>query len=73
MYNTFSPENVSKDDMIKLGEHIEEYVNELETIMIIPDEIIDEYGTQIKEGIKRAKKLINKLKKGDKSIFKDMD
>ena len=73
MYNTFHPENVSKDDMIKLAESIEEYIDELESIMIIPDEIIDVYKKQIDEGIHRCRKLIKKLKKGDKSVFKDID
>ena len=73
MYNTFDPDNVTKEDMKKLAKHIEEYVDQLESIMIIPDEIADEYGPQIKEGIKRSRKLINKLRKGDKSVFKDND
>lgn len=73
MYNTFDPENVSKEDMKNLANHIEEYVDELESLMIIPDEIMDEYGDQIKEGIKRTRKLIAKLKKGDRSVFKDTD
>lgn len=73
MYDTFDPDNVTKEDMKKLGEHIEEYIDQLESVMIIPDEIIDECGKQIEEGIKRAKKLVKKLKKGDKSVFKDAD
>lgn len=71
MYDTFDPENVSKDDMKKLAEHIEEYIEQLESVMIIPDDIADEYGKQIEEGLKRTKKLISKLKKGDRSVFKD--
>jgi hypothetical protein len=63
LYNTFDPDNVTKEDMKNLAKHIEEYVDELESLMIIPDEILDEYGDQIKEGIKRAKKLIAKLRK----------
>ena len=73
MLGKFDPENVSEKDMEKLADHIEEYVNELEGIMIIPDELIIEYGEQIKNGIKRARKFINKLRKGDKSVFKDSD
>lgn len=73
MYNTFDPENVTKEDMKNLAKHIEEYVDELESLMIIPDEILDEYGDQIKEGIKRTRKLIARLRKGDRSVFKDTD
>lgn len=71
MYNTFDPENVSKEDMSKLADHIEEYIDQLENMMIIPEELIDQYGKQIEEGIARCRKLIKKLRKGDKSIFKD--
>ena len=41
--------------------------------MIIPEEIIDECGDDVEEGIKRSKKLIKKLRNGDKSVFKDSD
>ena len=69
----FDPRYVTKDDMNNLAEHIEEYVEQLESIMIIPDDIAEKYEDQIKEGIKQARKLISKLKKGDKSVFKDID
>lgn len=73
MYNTFDSDNVTKKDMIKLADHIEEYISELESMMIIPEEIYDEYAERIDSGIKRCKKLIKKLRKGDKSVFKEMD
>lgn len=69
----FDPNDIRKEDMNYLADNIEEYVTQLEDVMIIPDEIIDECGDQIKEGIKRTKKLIEKLRKGDKSVFKDAD
>lgn len=72
MYNTFDPNIVSKEDMIKLAEHIENYINELEKVMIIPEEMMDQYEDQISKGIKLSKKLIKKLKKGDKSVFKEV-
>ena len=73
MYNTFDPDNVTKEDMIRLAKSIESYIEQLEDVMIIPEEIMDEYGKQIEKGIERAKKLVSKLKKGDKSVFKDDD
>lgn len=71
MYNTFDPESVSKEDMKKLAEHIEEYIEQLKSVMIIPDDVAAEHGDEIEEGLKRTKKLISKLKKGDRSVFKD--
>ena len=71
MYNTFDPESVSKEDMKKLAEHIEEYIEQLKSVMIIPDDVAAEHGDEIVEGLKRTKKLISKLKKGDRSVFKD--
>lgn len=70
-YSMFDPKTVSRDDLKALGEHIENYIDELERVMIIPEEIMEEYGDQIKEGIKRTRKLISKLKKGDTSVFRD--
>jgi len=71
MFDAFDPNTATKEDMKKLADHIEEYLNNLEDVMIIPDDLIDEYGKQIQEGIMRTKKLIKKLRKGDKSIFRD--
>lgn len=73
MYDTFHIDNVTKEDMKNLAQQISQYLNELERSMIIPEELMDEYGNEIKEGIKRTKKLIKKLKDGDKSVFKDFD
>lgn len=69
--NEFDPTDIRREDMEFLAEHIQEYLELLEEVMIIPDEIMDEHGDDIKEGIKRTKKLIEKLKKGDRSVFKD--
>ena len=69
--DTFDPEDISQEDMDYIATQIEDYVNELEETMIIPEEIIEDVGDQIDEGIRRAKKLIKKLRKGDRSVFKD--
>jgi len=73
VYNTFDISNVTKDDMKDLAQQISQYLRELERSMIIPDEIMEEYGKEIEEGIRRTKKLIKKLRDGDKSVFKDYD
>lgn len=69
----FDPNNVDKKEMIKLADHIEEYLDLFKEVMIIPDEIYREHGDKIKESIKRTEQLIKKLRKGDRSVFKDLD
>lgn len=73
MRDVFDPDDVRKEDLNLFADHLEEYINLLEEVMIIPDEIMEKSGDKIKEGIKRTKKLINKLRKGDISVFKDAD
>lgn len=69
----FDPNDIRQEQMEFLADHIEEYLELLEEVMIIPDEIMDDHGDEIEEGIKRTKKLIKKLRKGDRSVFKDED
>lgn len=71
--SSFDPENIRKEDMAKLAEIIEEYIDQLESVMIIPEDVMRKHGDKIKEAIKRCKKLVKKLKKGDRSVFKDPD
>ena len=56
-----------------LADHIEAYIDELESTMIIPNDIAAEHEDQIKEALKRCRTLIKKLRKGDTSVFKDQD
>lgn len=66
------PENIKKKDMKQLADHIENYINLLEEVMIIPDDMMEAHGKRIENGIKLVKKkLIKKLRKGDRSVFKD--
>ena len=69
----FDPDNIKKDDMIKLADAIDEYISLLTEVMVIPDDIERKYGDRIEESIAISKKLIKKLRKGDKSVFKDED
>lgn len=70
---TFDPDNIKKEDMRKLADAIEEYRDNLLSVMVIPDEIMEDCKDRLKEGLRRTEKLIKKLRKGDKSIFKDED
>lgn len=71
--DVFDPDDIRIEDMKLMAEHLASYLELLQEVMIIPDEIMDEYGKRINEGIKRTQKLINKLRKGDTSVFKDID
>ena len=67
-----TPETITRADMKKLADHIEEYVMVLQEVMIIPEEIMHK-EEEIKHAIKIVNKLIKKLRKGDKNVFKDAD
>lgn len=69
----FDPDNISKTDMNLLADHIEGYLDLLKEVMIIPDELYDKHHKRINESIKRTQQLIKKLRKGDMSVFKDVD
>lgn len=71
MSGYLNPEDITKEDMRKLADHIENYVDTLESVMIIPEPLVKEYGDRINSGIKTTRKLIQKLRKGDRSVFKD--
>ena len=58
--------------MKQLAEHINEYLDVLEEVMVIPEELIKDEEL-IKAALKRSRKLVRKLREGDKSVFKDMD
>ena len=69
----FDPKNINEKHMKLLALNIEEYLEVLKEIMIIPEEIFDKEGENIKNAMKTTEKLIRKLKNGDISVFKDED
>ena len=71
--DTFDPHNIRQSDMDNLADAIEEYLTILEDVIIIPESLKKECEENIEEGIRRTKKLIKKLRKGDTSVFKDED
>lgn len=73
MANIFDPENVSKSDMNRLANVIEEYLDTLKSTMVIPDEIMKSDRKRLKNGLEVTEKLIKKLRKGDRSVFKESD
>lgn len=67
----FDPDDITRGDMEKIAFHIEEYLDLLESVMIIPEEIMKDHGDKIRRGIEVSRKLVKKLKKGDRSVFLD--
>ena len=65
------PENIRQSDMDRLADAIETYLYELESVMIIPEDLLEDHGDEMKRSISLTKKLIKKLRKGDRSVFKD--
>lgn len=73
MNNEFDINNIKKSDMKKLADTIEEYLINLQSVMVIPQEILEEDRKRLKNGIKNTEILIKKLRKGDISVFKDIE
>lgn len=71
VYDEFNPDNIRQTDMDRLADAIESYISELESVMVIPEDLLEDRGEKIECGIKEIKKLIKKLRKGDRSVFKD--
>lgn len=71
--DTFDPKHADKSDMKRLATGLRKYLDLLDNVMVIPPDVQKKHGDRIEEGIRRTKKLIKKLEKGDKSIFKDAD
>jgi len=69
----FTPDDITKDDMNRLADAIESYLTLFTEIMIIPDDIKDKCKKKMDEGIARSRKLVKKLRKGDRSVFKASD
>ena len=69
----FDPNSISNDDMVSMAESLEQYVDMLEHIVQIPKELRKEIEGNYKSAMKRVKQLISKLRKGDRSVFKNYE
>lgn len=67
-YEEFNPDDCSQEQLNYLADHLENYLTVLTRSMIVPDEIVEEYGKQINESIRRTRKLIKELRKGNAPI-----
>ena len=63
---------MTKDAMYTLAQHIEDYLEVFLEVFIIPDGLRNKEDA-IYESIQTVKKLIKKLRKGDTSVFDDLD
>lgn len=69
--DSFDPRNITQGHLTKLAEILEYFLDFEEKCVVIPDELKGKKG-DFDEGIKRTKKLIEKLKAGKvDDIFKD--
>lgn len=67
------PDNIRQSDMDRLADAIETYLHEFESVIILPQDLLEDHGDAMKRAIEMTKKLIKKLRKGDRSVFKDSE
>lgn len=68
----FDPSKATKKDLSVLANHLGEYVTTCDEFMIIPPDLV-ESEDKIYQALKVVRRLIEKLEKGDKSVFKDYE
>lgn len=69
---SFDPNQLDRNQLASLANSIEEYLMLLEEVMIFPEEL-EGNKKEFMGAIKITKKLIKKLRDGDKSVFKSYD
>lgn len=72
-YETFDIDSCTKSQMNKLADNIENYRNSLFDKMIIPEEDYEKMSKSFKAASKVIDELVDKLRKGKKSVFVDDD
>ncbi len=73
MLEEFDPRNITQAHMDKLATCFRTYLDFLEECVVIQDNAPKGTEEAVQEGIKRVQKLIKRLEKGDRSVFKDED
>lgn len=64
------PEDISRKDMDAIADAIEDYLEVFTDVMIIPKEI--DKG-EVNDALHMCRKLVKKLRKGDKTVFKGIE
>ena len=67
----FNPNSYSRDDMKALAMVIENYLDALDDVIVIPEDVQKEHGDEIAAARRECRKLIKKLRAGDTSVFND--
>lgn len=66
------PSDLTVREMEIMADHLEYFIELLEDVFIVPDNI--KYSEeQIKRNMKLVHELINRLRDGDRKVFKDDD
>ena len=68
-YDSFDPDNVTGKTMEDIHDSISSYLELLEKIMVIPEDMEEKHGDRIRDSIKVTKDLLKRLKKKDPSVF----
>lgn len=69
----FDPDNITQAHMDKLATCLECYLDLIEHMTVMDDDLKKKVGDDMEEGIKRTKKLISKLRNGKTGVFIDRD
>lgn len=72
-FEEFDPDNYSQEQLNYLADHIENFLKIRIKTMILPKDVELEHGKEITESIKRTKKLIKELRKGNAPIDFDSE
>ena len=72
IYDEFDPDDLTKNQLEQFADHLDNYLEMFQDVMVIPKELLDK-EKEMDIAIGLVKELISKLKKGKKSVFKDMD
>lgn len=72
-FEEFDPDNYSQEQLNYLADHIENFLKIRVKTMIIPKDVEKDHGKEITESIKRTRRLIKELRKGNAPIDFDSD
>jgi len=69
-YGYIDPKDIDQKDLDILADAIEDYLSMFTDVMIIPKGIDKK---NVEEALDISRKLVKKLRKGDKNVFKSFD
>ena len=69
----YNPEDFTDVQMEKFADSIEGYLHVLSNIMILPEDLSRNEKKELTHSMEQARKLIKKLRKHDRTVFRDED